>query len=73
MPEESKTAWSQVMARLVKLATDTVSPDVRGGDQVDIRPYVQVKVREEEEQEGGSRGEIGGVEQQQKEEEAVSQ
>lgn len=55
MPEESKTAWSQVMARLVKLATDTVSPDVRGGDQVDIRPYVQVKVREEEEQEGWSR------------------
>ncbi|CAN0116044.1 unnamed protein product, partial [Discosporangium mesarthrocarpum] len=36
--------WSRIIATLVQQAVSTVDPDVRGGDSLDIRPYVKIKL-----------------------------
>jgi len=44
IPDQDKVAWCDTIVRLVKRVTETVNPDVRGGDHLDIRPYVKLKI-----------------------------
>lgn len=43
-PDEKWVKWVDILLMLVTRACATVSPDVRAGDSLDIRPYTKVKV-----------------------------
>ncbi len=36
--------WKETVVNLVKVVVSSVDPDVRSGDNLDIRPYVKIKV-----------------------------
>lgn len=42
--EGSLTAWKETIVSLVREVVSSVDPDVRGGDSLDIRPYVKIKI-----------------------------
>lgn len=50
--EESANFWKETIVTLVREVVSSVDPDVRGGDSLDIRPYVKIKIIP-----GGSRNE----------------
>lgn len=41
---EEKAVWKRIVVQLVREVVAYVDPDVRGGDQMDLRPYVKLKV-----------------------------
>jgi hypothetical protein len=41
---KDKKIWKDVVVNLIKTVVSSVDPDVRSGDNVDIRPYVKIKV-----------------------------
>ena len=41
---EKKTEWKEIILNLIKIVVSSVDPDVRSGDNLDIRPYVKIKV-----------------------------
>jgi hypothetical protein len=40
---KSKDEWESVIIDLIRSVVDNVDPNVRGGDRLDIRPYVKIK------------------------------
>lgn len=42
--EGSLTVWKETIVSLVREVVSSVDPDVRGGDSLDIRPYVKIKI-----------------------------
>jgi len=43
IPEDKKQQWRLTILDLVREVVVNVDPDVRGGDSLDIRPYVKIK------------------------------
>lgn len=41
---ENKAEWLDIILTLIKVVVSSVDPDVRSGDNIDIRPYVKIKV-----------------------------
>jgi 1-phosphatidylinositol-3-phosphate 5-kinase len=39
-----KAEWKEIILTLIKVVVSSVDPDVRSGDNIDIRPYVKIKV-----------------------------
>lgn len=39
-----KAEWKDIVLNLIKVVVSSVDPDVRSGDNIDIRPYVKIKV-----------------------------
>eukprot|EP01041_Mallomonas_annulata_P002649 gene2649-5200_t len=44
IPKPEKTMWHEIIAGLAREVVSNVDPDVRGGDSMDIRPYVKLKI-----------------------------
>jgi 1-phosphatidylinositol-3-phosphate 5-kinase len=44
IPLQLRTAWTDVVLRLTKNVVQSVDPNVRNGDSLDIRPYVKIKI-----------------------------
>lgn len=40
----TKPLWRQIVQNLTEKVVSCVDPDVRGGDCIDIRPYVKIKI-----------------------------
>ncbi|KAL0074752.1 hypothetical protein F4703DRAFT_1890800 [Phycomyces blakesleeanus] len=40
---KNRTQWEEVLINLLLKVSDNVNPDIRGGDEIDIRHYVKVK------------------------------
>ncbi|KAG0169204.1 1-phosphatidylinositol-3-phosphate 5-kinase [Apophysomyces sp. BC1034] len=43
LSEQEKTGWEDVIVNLLLKVTDNVRPDVRAGDDMDVRHYVKIK------------------------------
>ncbi len=43
LDSDRKEEWSRVVVGLVQQVVSTVDPDLKAGDQMDIRPYVKIK------------------------------
>eukprot|EP01038_Epipyxis_sp_PR26KG_P010221 gene10221-13751_t len=41
---ENEIMWKEMIVNLVREVVSSVDPDVRGGDSMDIRPYVKIKI-----------------------------
>lgn len=42
--ERNATLWQALIVNLTREVVSSVDPDVRGGDSLDIRPYVKIKI-----------------------------
>ncbi|RUS21584.1 hypothetical protein BC937DRAFT_92159 [Endogone sp. FLAS-F59071] len=40
---EAREEWEEVLLKLILRVSDSVHPDIRGGDEIDIRHYVKIK------------------------------
>lgn len=40
---EAREKWEEVLLKLILKVSDSVHPDIRGGDEIDIRHYVKIK------------------------------
>ena len=41
---KDQKVWKEIVVNLVNTVVSSVDPDVRSGDNLDIRPYVKIKV-----------------------------